>query len=209
MKFTVGLAPETLRRSNLGELTPGALVNLERALKANSRNSGHFVQGHVDCTGTIMDKWKEGDSLWIKVKVNSDMMKYIVPKGFICIDGTSLTICDVDKKESWFTFMLISHTQQNVIIPKKEIGSKLNIEVDVLAKMVEQSLQGLYEEISNNNQRMDDFKNKEIKELNDKVKKLELIVDNLVNNNSPSNASAPTIKNSIMEKLELIVDKIK
>jgi riboflavin synthase len=139
-KFTVGLASETLRRSNLGKLVKGSKVNLERALKADGRNSGHFVQGHVDCTGKIVDKWKENDSLWVKVKIPDAFMKYIVPKGFICIDGTSLTICDVDTVTNCFTFMLIAHTQQHVIIPSKSINDEVNIEVDVLAKMVDQSL---------------------------------------------------------------------
>ena len=139
-KFTVGLASETLRRSNLGKLVKGSKVNLERALKADGRNSGHFVQGHVDCTGKIVDKWKENDSLWVKVKIPDTFIKYIVPKGFICIDGTSLTICDVDTVTNCFTFMLIAHTQQHVIIPSKSINDEVNIEVDVLAKMVDQSL---------------------------------------------------------------------
>ena len=147
LQFTVGLAPETLRRSNLGQLVSGSRVNLERALKADSRNSGHFVQGHVDCTGEIIEKWKEMESLWVKVKVPQDVITYIVPKGFICVDGTSLTICEVDTRPdaSWFTFMLVAHTQQSVIIPNKALGDKVNIEVDVLAKMVERSLAGVYD----------------------------------------------------------------
>jgi len=143
-----GLAPETLRRTNLGILRPNKPVNVERALRADGRNSGHFVQGHVDSTGEILSKEKDGDSLWIKIRAPDYLMKYIVPKGFICIDGTSLTICDVNKKESWFTFMLISHTQSAVIIPSKEVGEMVNIEVDVLAKMVEQSMTGLDERLS-------------------------------------------------------------
>jgi riboflavin synthase len=142
-RFTVGLAPETLRRTNLGLLKEGSPVNLERALRADGRNSGHFVQGHVDCTGEIVQKWKEGDSLWVKVRVPQEYIKYIVPKGFVCIDGTSLTVCETNTAhgESWFTFMLIAHTQQSVIIPGKEEGGLVNVEVDVLAKMVERSLE--------------------------------------------------------------------
>ena len=147
--ITFGLAPETLRRTNLGKLIEGNSVNLERALRADGRNSGHFVQGHVDCTGKILNKWKEGDSLWIKVKVDSNYLKYIVPKGFICIDGTSLTICDVSQEENWFTFMLIAHTQSAVIIPSKEVGDEVNIEVDVLAKMVEQSMENVNNRLNN------------------------------------------------------------
>lgn len=138
--ITFGLAPETLRKTNLEALAPGATVNLERALRADGRNSGHFVQGHVDGTGEIVSKHTEGDSLWIKVRAPSSLMKYIVSKGFIAIDGTSLTICDVDYASETFTFMLISHTQSCVVIPQKSVGEFVNIEVDVLAKMVESSM---------------------------------------------------------------------
>jgi riboflavin synthase len=125
-------------------------MNLERALRADGRNSGHFVQGHVDCTATILEKWKEGDSLWVKVRVPSEFIKYIVPKGFICVDGTSLTVCDVSTvPDTWFTFMLIAHTQQHVIIPSKDVGDLVNIEVDVLAKMVETSLAGATSNLEN------------------------------------------------------------
>ena len=141
--FTVGLAPETLRKTNLRNVRAGTRVNLERALKADGRNSGHVVQGHVDSTGRIVEKWNEGDSLWVKVKVPDSLIKFIVPKGFIAVDGTSLTICDVNVAESWFTFMLVMHTQQNVIIPGKAIGDDVNIEVDVLSKMVDQSLRAM------------------------------------------------------------------
>ncbi len=147
--FSVGLAPETLRRSNLEKLQKGSKVNLERALKTSSRNSGHFVQGHVDCTGKIMDKWRDGESLWIKVMISKEYISYIVPKGFIAIDGTSLTICDVNTNENWFTFMLISHTQQSVIIPQKAVGDLVNVEVDVLAKLVASSLDGLRQSLVN------------------------------------------------------------
>jgi riboflavin synthase len=173
--FTVGLAPETLRRTNLGALKPGSKVNLERALKADSRNSGHFVQGHVDCTGEIIEKWREGDSLWVKVRVPHDMIKYIVPKGFICIDGTSLTICEVDSRQdsSWFTFMLVAHTQQSVIIPHKAVGERVNVEVDVLAKMVERSLTGIADSMSS--------KDAEITKLKKRVDDLESMLYRIKN----------------------------
>lgn len=143
----MGLAPETLRRTNLGLLRQGSKVNIERALRADSRNSGHFVQGHVDCVGNVINKWKENDSLWLKIEMPAEYMVYIVPKGFVAIDGTSLTICDVDYVQRWFTIMLISHTQASVILPFKEVGDGVNIEVDVLAKMVEQSVRGLNERV--------------------------------------------------------------
>lgn len=145
--FTAGLAPETLRRSNLGALVAGEAVNIERALKADGRNSGHFVQGHVDCTGEIIEKYFEKDSLWLRVCIPKEYIKYVVPKGFIAIDGTSLTVCDVDASMGSFTFMLIAHTQQNVIIPAKSVGEHVNVEVDVLAKLVAQSLGSVFDRL--------------------------------------------------------------
>ena len=170
--FSVGLAPETLRRSNLEKLQKGSKVNLERALKTSSRNSGHFVQGHVDCTGKIIDKWREGESLWVKVVTPKEYLNYIVPKGFIAIDGTSLTICDVNTNENWFTFMLISHTQQNVIIPQKAVGDLVNIEVDVLAKLVASSLDGLRQSLTNDYVSKDEH-DKAINALLSRIEKLE------------------------------------
>lgn len=105
----------------------------------------------MDCTGKIVERWQEGDSLWIKVQVPSaDVMKYIVPKGFICVDGTSLTVCDVHRNHGisenfadpagWFTLMLVAHTQQNVIFPLRKEGDLVNLEVDIIGKLVEQSV---------------------------------------------------------------------
>jgi riboflavin synthase len=134
-QVTFGLAPETLRRTYFAnQLQAGQNVNLERASEIGSRNSGHFVQGHVDGTGDIIERWPEGDSLFFKVKVPDDMLPYIVPKGFIAIDGTSLTVVDVNPNESWFTFMLVEYTQKKIIIPSKVVGDKVNLEVDVLGK---------------------------------------------------------------------------
>lgn len=139
--FKVGLAPETLRRTYFGDgLRAGDMVNLERASQIGGRNSGHFVQGHVDGTGTIIDRWSDADSLFIKVRVTPDMIRYIVPKGFVAIDGTSLTVVDVNMEELWFTFMLVAYTQQKIIVPSKEVGDRVNIEVDVLGKYSESAL---------------------------------------------------------------------
>lgn len=202
-QFTVGLAPETLRRSNLGKLVTGSKVNLERALKADGRNSGHFVQGHVDCTGKVLKKWIEGDSLWFKIKVPDEFIKFIVPKGFICIDGTSLTVCDVTSSstssssaENSFTIMLITHTQQSVIFPSKEIGDEVNLEVDVLGKLVERSLAGSLDklkiDISNQVEKKvrEELKKeivmqeKKIFELTDIIRNLNERVTKLENNNN-------------------------
>jgi riboflavin synthase len=138
--FTVGLAPETLRKTYLGDLKEGAKVNLERASETGGRNSGHFVQGHVDATGTIVDKYADGDSLFVVIKVSKDLLKYIVPKGFIAVDGTSLTVVDVDPTASTFSFMLVSYTQSKVVIPQKPVGDLVNLEVDVLGKYSEAAL---------------------------------------------------------------------
>ncbi|KAL2522812.1 lumazine-binding family protein [Forsythia ovata] len=139
-EFSVGLSPETLRKTSLSELESGSLVNLERALSPSTRMGGHFVQGHVDGTGEIVEMAPEGDSLWVKVKVGRELLKYIVPKGFIAIDGTSLTVVDVFDEEGCFNFMLVAYTQQKVVIPLKKVGQKLNLEVDILGKYVERLL---------------------------------------------------------------------
>jgi riboflavin synthase len=138
--FKVGLAPETLRRTYFRDLKAGDAVNLERASEIGGRNSGHFVQGHVDGTGEIIDRWTDEDSLFIKVRTEPDTMKFIVPKGFIAIDGTSLTVCEVDTKENWFTFMLVGYTQKKIILPAKQVGNFVNLEVDVLGKYSENAL---------------------------------------------------------------------
>ena len=138
-----GLAPETLRRTYFPAMKAGDAVNLERASEIGGRNSGHFVQGHVDGTGEIFERWQDEDSLCIKVKVGKDLLPYIVPKGFIAIDGTSLTVVDVNQEESWFSFMLIEYTQKKIIIPAKAVGDKVNLEVDVLGKYSENALAAL------------------------------------------------------------------
>ena len=125
----------------------GQLVNLERASEIGGRNSGHFVQGHVDGTGTIVEKRIDGDSLRITIQVDEEhvdsIVRYIVPKGFIAIDGTSLTVVDVDTEARTFSFMLIEYTQSKIIIPNKVIGEKVNLEVDVLGKYSETAMAAL------------------------------------------------------------------
>jgi len=139
-QFTVGLAPETLRRTYFGNLKPGSAVNLERASEIGGRNSGHFVQGHVDGTGVIVDRYVDGDSLVYRIKVAPELIPYIVPKGFVAIDGTSLTVVDTDPAECTFSFMLIEYTQKKIIVPAKMKGDLVNIECDVLAKYSEAAL---------------------------------------------------------------------
>lgn len=100
----------------------------------------------MDGKGVIRDRWQEGDSLWIKIGVDPSIHRYIVSKGFIAIDGTSLTICEVGN--DWFSVMLIPHTQQSVVLPLRVVGDLVNLEVDVLAKLVERSVSGSLEEVS-------------------------------------------------------------
>lgn len=134
-QFHCGIAPETFARTYFTSLTSDMLVNLERAAAIGGRNSGHTVQGHVDCTGTIVSKVVEGNSLKMTIRVNdASILPYIVPKGFIAIDGTSLTVIDVNADEKTFTFMLIEYTQKHIIVPAKTVHDLVNIEVDVMAK---------------------------------------------------------------------------
>lgn len=146
--FTVGLSPETLRCTNLGELLTDAEVNLERSLAADGRIGGHFVQGHVDGTGVITKKQPEGDSLWLTIDPPPDLLRLIVPKGYVAIDGTSLTVVDVTSKH--FTFMLVAYTQTHITLPRKPIGDRVNIEVDILGKYVKSLVEGVRHDTGNN-----------------------------------------------------------
>ena len=146
--FTVGLSPETLRCTNLGDLLPAAEVNLERSLAANGRIGGHFVQGHVDGTGIITKKQPESDSLWLTVEAAPALLHLIVPKGYVAIDGTSLTVVDVTSKH--FTFMLVAYTQTHITLPRKPTGDRVNIEVDILGKYVKSLVEGVRHATGNN-----------------------------------------------------------
>ncbi len=133
--FTVGLAPETLNRTNLGDLKESAPVNLERSVTPTTRMGGHFVQGHVDGTGTITAFRPDRDALWLTVATDPALMRYIVTKGYIAIDGASLTV--VDTGPDWFNVTLIDYTQGKIALPRKAVGDRVNLEVDILAKYVE------------------------------------------------------------------------
>lgn len=146
--FTVGLSPETLRCTNLGELETAAEINLERSLAANGRIGGHFVQGHVDGTGVISKKQPEGDSLWLTIETAPELLRLIVPKGYVAIDGTSLTVVDVTS--DFFTFMLVAYTQTHITLPRKPAGARVNIEVDILGKYVKSLVEGVRHDTGNN-----------------------------------------------------------
>jgi len=137
--FAADLAPETLSRSNLGDLVKGSRVNLERPVTPATRLSGHIVQGHVDATGGVvaLDALRDGN-WWLKVRVPQALDRYLVGKGSITLDGISLTIAAVDSDVISVT--IIPHTFANTTIGQARAGTRLNIEVDVLAKHVEKLL---------------------------------------------------------------------
>ncbi len=133
--FSVDVVPETLRRSNLGDLSPGDGANLERSLTPQSRMGGHMVQGHVNGTATVDAIEPDGDALMLRFAAPPDIMRYVVEKGFIAVDGTSLTIVDCDDES--FSITLIPYTRDNTVFGNRRPGERVNIEVDILAKYVE------------------------------------------------------------------------
>lgn len=136
--FSVDLAPETLRRTSLGALMSMSPVNLERPLAVTDRLGGHIVQGHVDATGRITSRKPEGDCVILRVSSPRRLMPYIVEKGFVAVDGISLTV--VKKGASSFTLSVIPYTLENTNLKEKPVGDRVNLEVDILAKYVESLL---------------------------------------------------------------------
>jgi riboflavin synthase len=139
-QFTVDVMPETLRRTSLRELKIGSPVNLERALTLASRLGGHIVSGHVEGIGEIVSFVEEGNALLMKVRAASDLLRYIVARGSVALDGISLTVAQVT--DSDFTVSLIPHTREVTNLGNKKVGSPINIETDVLGKYVEKMLKG-------------------------------------------------------------------
>ncbi|WWD18148.1 riboflavin synthase, alpha subunit [Kwoniella shandongensis] len=150
--FTVGLAPETLKRTNLGELKVGDKVNCERAMAGHTRFGGHMVQGHVDSTATIISKKPDGESIRYNFQLPADttLLPYIIEKGYITLDGASLTITEVDDAERSFGIMLIAHSQEKLTLTSKDFGSTINVEVDCVGKYVlgsTERIEGIVERI--------------------------------------------------------------
>ncbi len=134
--FSADLAPETLARTNLGQLRPGSPVNLERPLRANSRLDGHFVLGHVDALAEITRLEDLGnDNWWLVVHVPHNLSRYIVSKGSLAVDGISLTVAQIEGNNVSFT--VIPHTYSHTTLHAYRPGSMVNIEVDILAKHLE------------------------------------------------------------------------
>lgn len=137
-RFRVDLAPETLRRTSLGELSPGSRVNLERPLAVSDRLGGHIVQGHVDAAGRVASIRSEGDCFIFRIRAPKRLLPYIVEKGFIAVDGISLTV--VNRGAASFTLSVIPYTLENTNLQEKSAGNRVNLEVDILAKYVESLL---------------------------------------------------------------------
>ena len=137
-EFSVDLSPETMRRTSLGQLSEGRPVNLERALLASDRMGGHIVKGHVDGTGRMMSTKPEGDSIIFRIRVPKRLNRYIVEKGFVAVDGISLTV--VKRSASSFTIAVIPYTLVNTNLASLSVGDRVNLEADILAKYVESLL---------------------------------------------------------------------
>lgn len=136
--FSADVMAESLRRSSLGALQSGSPVNLERAMPANGRFGGHIVSGHIDGTGTIASQKREDNAVWVTVHTHASLLRYIVEKGSIAIDGVSLTVAAVD--ESSFAVSIIPHTGAQTILLGKKPGETVNLECDVIGKYVEKLL---------------------------------------------------------------------
>ena len=136
--FTADVMHETLNRSSLGSLTVGSHVNLERAMAANGRFGGHIVSGHIDGTGTITALRKDDNAVWYTISASQELLRYIVEKGSIAIDGISLTVAEVG--ESWFSISAIPHTVAVTTLGEKRPGDTVNLENDVIGKYVEKLL---------------------------------------------------------------------
>ncbi len=136
--FTADVMAETLRRSSLGLLVPGSPVNLERAMAADGRFGGHIVSGHIDGTGIICSKNPEGNAVWVEIEAKPQILKYIVEKGSITIDGISLTVAKLTKET--FAVSLIPHTAENTTLLSKKMGDIVNLENDIIGKYVERLL---------------------------------------------------------------------
>ena len=137
--FSVDVMPETLQHTNLGLLKAGDSVNLERPTALGGKMSGHLVQGHVDNTGRIIALEWEGEALLLQFEAPTEILRYAVPKGFIAVDGISLTI--TEKDSSSFRVSVVEYTRQNTTLGSRKKGDVVNLEVDIIAKYVAQFTQ--------------------------------------------------------------------
>lgn len=147
--FTADVMAETMRRTSLDMLRPGSGVNLERAMAADGRFGGHIVSGHIDGTGVISDFVKEDNAVWVTVKADEKILKLVIEKGSIAIDGISLTVAYVDN--SCFKVSIIPHTAKETTLLGKKVGDLVNLENDVIGKYVEKLLAFSNSDTKNNN----------------------------------------------------------
>ncbi len=136
--FTADAMPETLSRSSLGQLRPGSPVNLERAMPADGRFGGHIVSGHIDGTGTVSNVESDDNAVWYTIATEPDILRYVVEKGSVTLDGISLTVAYVD--EQCFKVSVIPHTQKVTALREKNVGSIVNLECDIIGKYTEKLL---------------------------------------------------------------------
>ena len=137
--FKADLMPETLKATSLAAAKTGTPVNLERALRADGRLGGHIVSGHIDCTAKVRSKRQEGNAIYMELAVPAEYSVYLVRKGSVALDGTSLTIFDAGKDS--ITVSLVPHTRASTILGSKLPGDLVNLECDILAKYAERMLQ--------------------------------------------------------------------
>lgn len=133
--FTADVMNETLSRSNLGDLKNGSKVNLERAMQAGDRFGGHIVSGHIDGTGQIINKTRDDNAVWLTISAPSRIMRYIIEKGSITIDGISLTVARTDERS--FAVSIIPHTGKATTLLSKNVGQTVNLENDIVGKYIE------------------------------------------------------------------------
>lgn len=147
--FQVDVMPETFKSTSLTHLKNGSKVNLERAMAANGRFGGHFVSGHVDCVGQIVSRVPKENAIYLDISFPQEFAKWMLPKGSICIDGTSLTIFQLSNQ--MLTVSMIPHTAQQSVIGKKNIGDFVNIECDLLIKYFHSYLSNHFENTKSSN----------------------------------------------------------
>ncbi|MFJ9498628.1 riboflavin synthase [Brevibacillus centrosporus] len=138
--FTVDVMPETLNKTSLRKLRQGHRVNLERAMRLGDRFGGHIVSGHVDGTGTILYRQPHANAVLFRIEAGPSLLKYIIPRGSICVDGISLTVVAVD--ETSFSVSIIPHTLAETSLQDRRAGDQVNLETDVIGKYVERLLGG-------------------------------------------------------------------
>lgn len=145
--FEADVMAETMRRSKLAGLNAGSKVNLERAMQLNGRFGGHLVSGHIDGTGSILAIAREENAVWLTVSAEKSLLRYIVEKGSIAIDGVSLTVASVD--QTGFKVSVIPHTGMETTLLKQKVGDIVNLECDIIGKYVEKLFQPLMERSEN------------------------------------------------------------